>query len=115
MPANMRRAVQAGTTWPADANWKGAPGPEESRYLGSVSTTVHSTVIGQLTPGAGRTRRTTRVNGPERLDARRRSVGPPMERRRDDKTEATERSERTVGRPSIVLPGRETERGEDQE
>ena len=53
MPANMRRAVQAGTTWPADANWKGAPGPEESRYLGSVSTTVHSTVIGQLAKPRG--------------------------------------------------------------
>jgi hypothetical protein len=38
-----------------------------------------------------------------------------MERRRDDETETTERSERAVGRPSIVLPGRETKRGEDQE
>jgi hypothetical protein len=80
-----------------------------------VSIQESRAVIGQLTPGAGRTRSTTRMDGPERLDARRRSVGPPMERRRDDETETTERSERAVGRPSIVLPGRETKRGEDQE
>jgi hypothetical protein len=52
MPAKGFTLVGVHTVW-ADANWKGAPGPEESRYLGSVSTTVHSTVIGQLAKPRG--------------------------------------------------------------
>ncbi len=47
MPAKGFTLVGVHLVW-ADANWKGTPDPDDSRYLDSISTTVHLHVVGRL-------------------------------------------------------------------
>ena len=47
MPVKGFTLVGVHLVW-ADANWKGTPDPDDSRYLDSISTTVHLHVVGRL-------------------------------------------------------------------